>query len=94
MDLKNTPRSLGIDPRDELVAAANEMMFRTGYYTAQRYNEPWFHDRLNPGFNAHNDITGTPTSAVNVFVAEWGYFVGAVAIELITIATILFTFYG
>lgn len=83
-----------IDPREDMVAAANELMFRAGFYTAQRYNEAWFQDRLEDGLYAHYNVTGTPTNAVNVFVTHWAYFAGAATLEIITISAILFTFFG
>ena len=82
------------DPLPNVVALANELMFRAGFYTAQRYDAVWFQDRLDPGWDAHYNVTGTPVSTVNVFVTDWRYFIGAAALEIITVLAILFTFYG
>lgn len=80
------------DPFDDVLAY--ELMFRAGIYTAQRYNASWFQDRLDPGWEVHRNVTGTPVSPVNVFVTDWRYFAGASSLEIVSIVAILFTFYG
>ncbi len=48
------------DPRDQVMAALNEMMFRTGVYTAQHYNESYLKSRIDNGLEINYNVTGTP----------------------------------
>ena len=76
------------------MASLNEIMFRTGVYTAQKYNETHLKSRIDDGLEIRVNATGTPLSPVNVFHSDFGYFAGAAAVELFSILAILFTFYG
>lgn len=81
-------------PQDDILAAANEMMFRVGYQTVQQYDASWFEGKLDPGVITRHNVTGTPISPINVFVTDYRYYAGAVVLEVVTILAILVTFYG
>lgn len=82
------------DPRDDILASLNQLMFRIGVYTAQHYNESYLKPLLDEGVEITYNTTGVPLSEVDVFHSDFSYFSGAVAVELFTILAILYTFYG
>ena len=82
------------DPRDSIMIVANELMFRSGLYASQRYNDGLLQSRMDEGLAIHTNVTGKVTSPVNVFAVDYRFFAAAAAIELFTIVVILFTFYG
>ena len=82
------------DPRNDLLAALNEIMFRVGVYTAQNFNETYLKTRIDPGLEVSYNTTGVPLTAVQVFHTDFAYFIGAAVVELVCILTIMYTFYG
>ena len=82
------------DPRNDLLAALNEIMFRVGVYTAQNFNETYLKSRIDPGLAVNYNTTGIPLTAVQVFHTDFAYFIGAAVVELVCILTIMYTFYG
>ena len=82
------------DPRDEIMAAMNEIMFRTGIYTAQHYNKSYLEPLIDPGQEIYYDVAGTPTSEVEVFHSDFRWFAGAAAVQMFCILVISLTFYG
>lgn len=82
------------NPRDNVLAVLNEVMFRTGVYTAKHYNETYLKSRIDDGLEIHYNVTGTPLSQIEVFDSDFAYFAGAAAVELFCILAILFTFSG
>lgn len=83
-----------INPRDQVIAGLNEVMFRTGLHFARTYDEAWIQERTDNGLEVYTNVTATPQSPVDVFKSDFHYFAAAAAIELFTILIILFTFYG
>ena len=81
------------DPRDDVMAALNEVMFRTGVYTAQKYTEKHLRPLIEDLPISYN-VTGILLSPVNVFESNFSYFAGAATVQIFSILTILFTFYG
>lgn len=82
------------DPREQILASLNEIMFRTGVYVAQNYDEMWLKDRMDDGLESHYNVTGTPLTPVNFFEADLTYFFAAAVVEVLTVVAILYTFYG
>lgn len=82
------------DPRSDIMAGLNELMFRTGVYAAHHLNQTDLETRIDSGLDISYNVSGTQTSPVNVFVSDFSYFAGAAAVQVFTIAIILFTFYG
>lgn len=83
------------DPREDMMASLNELMFRRGVYAAQNYNETYLKPKLDDGLEIYNrSITGYQTSPELVYSSDFSYCAGAAIVQLLTIFTILFTFYG
>lgn len=82
------------DPRDEVMAALNEIMFRIGAYWASVSNQSDLELLLDKGVEIRRNITGTLISPVNVFRVNFAYFAGAAIIELFAIGVVMFTLYG
>ena len=82
------------DPRDDIMSHLNQLMFRTGVYTAKHYNESYLRPQLDDGLEIYYNITGTPLSPINVYEADFAYFAGAATVELFCVLCILFTFRG
>lgn len=82
------------DPRDKVMAAMNELMFRAGIYAAQIFNETYLQTLLDPGLNVHYNVSGIPETPINVFKSNFHYFAGAAIVELLTILLIATTFNG
>jgi hypothetical protein len=82
------------DPRDEVMAALNELMFRTGLYTAKQYNRTYLELLLDPGLEIEYKVEGTQIGNVEVFQSDMAYFAGAAVVELIAMLAILLTYYG
>lgn len=82
------------DPRDEIMATLNELMFRTGVHAAQIMTEAQLKSMMDDGLEVHTKVQGTPLNPVNVFHSNLNWLVGAAAVNLFSILIILFTFYG
>ena len=82
------------DPRDEILAALNELMFRTGVYAAQNFDDTWLKAKMDDGLEVISTVEGIPQSVIDVFHSDMRWFAGAAAVELFSILIILFTFYG
>ena len=82
------------DPRENIMAALNELAFRTGVYTANTYNDGFLKPMIDDDLEIYYNLTGIQKTPINVFEADFSYFAGAAAVELFTILIILFTFYG
>lgn len=82
------------DPRSDIMAALNELAFRTGVYAATHYDEAFLRPRVDDNLPIYYNISGMQRTPINVFRADMNYFAGAAAVELLTILIILFTFYG
>ena len=80
------------DPRDDMMAALNELMFRTGVFAAQSSNSSFL--QMDAGLTAYYSTMGKALSPINVFESDFAYFAGAAAVEGSCILAILFTFYG
>ena len=74
--------------------ALNELVFRTGVYTALNYNDDFLAKHLDPGLQVHYNVTGRTVSSVNIFHSDFRYFAAAAAVQLFTLLTILGTFWG
>jgi hypothetical protein len=81
------------DPRPEVMRALNELVFRTGVYTALNYDDDFFAKYLDDGLQVHYNITGQTRSSVNVFHSDFHYFAVAAAVQLFTLLVILGTFW-
>lgn len=80
------------DPRDEIVAALNELMFRGGaHYASASPSE--LKPALDDGVKVVSNVTGVVTTRINVFKTDWTYFAGAAVVELLTVCAILATFW-
>lgn len=82
------------DPRDQIFAGLNEIMFRTGLHAAQTKDETWLKSRIDDDLEINTIITGIPQSPVDLFKSNFNYFAAAAAVELFTIFLVAFTFYG
>jgi hypothetical protein len=82
------------DPRDDIMARLNELMFRLGVHYGSVASQAELDSYLDEGVSISNNITGVTISSVNVFKTDFAYFAGAAIIELFTIIVILFTFWG
>ena len=82
------------DPRDDVMASLNELLFRVGVDTAARYSEDYLKDRLDPGLEIKYNVTGVAASAVEMYHSDFRWYAGAASLELFCIFAILFTFYG
>lgn len=82
------------DPQDKILSSLNQLMFRTGVHAAQTYNETYLKSRLDPGLEITYSVEGSPPNTVNVFKSNFSWFAGAAVMELFTISTIAFTFWG
>lgn len=84
------------NPRDEVMASLNNLLFRIGVDTAAKYNE----SELRPLLDADHSldirytVMGDIVSQTEVFHSDFGWFAGAAALELFCILSILITFYG
>ena len=82
------------DPRQDVMASLNELMFRTGVYTAKQYSEPDLTALIDDGLDVHYNLTGRPTSQIELYHSNFAYFAGAAAVQLFTIVVALTTFHG
>lgn len=82
------------DPFDSILAAMNNMMFRTGVHVAQTYNETHLQSMMDDGLKVNYNTTGTVISPVNVFESNFHWFAAAASVQLFSILVVLFTFYG
>ncbi|KAK5168607.1 uncharacterized protein LTR77_005916 [Saxophila tyrrhenica] len=82
------------DPRDGIMAKLNELMFRTGVYVAQHYDDDYLRPLLDEGLESNSTVPGSLISPVEVFHSDMSYFAGAAAVQLLAILAILVTFYG
>ena len=82
------------NPRNEVLAALNELMFRTGVHAAQIMDETQLKSMMDDGLEVHTTVQGTPLTPVNVFHSDLNWFAAAAAVNLFSILIILFTFYG
>lgn len=80
------------DPRDEITAFLNELMFRAGVHYASM-SAPEIESAFDEGVEVVSNVTGVITSQINVFKTDWSYFGGAVAVELLAICAVLATFW-
>ena len=82
------------DPRDDVMAKLNELMFRLGAHYAAVETQTQLEPYLDRGVSISQNVTGVTIASVNVFKTDFAYFAGAAVIELFTIIVILFTFWG
>lgn len=82
------------DPRPDVMSALNELVFRTGVYTALNYDENFFKAHLDDGLQVHYNVTGQKLSPVNAFHSDFRYFAAAASAQLFTVLVILITFWG
>lgn len=82
------------DPRDEIMASLNELLFRTGLYTAQKYDKSYLEPLIDAGQEIYYNVTGSPKTPVEIFHSDFRWFAGAAAVELFSIIVVLLTFFG
>ena len=82
------------DPRDDVMAAANELMFRTGLSAAQKNSAAYLESRMDDGLFVVQNVTGSIVSPTNVYKSDFGYFAAAAMVELFTILIIFVNFRG
>ncbi len=70
------------------------MMFRAGFWFAQNYNHSRLVSTTDPGLQFTYNTTGVLRSPIPVFSSNFNYFIGAAAIQVLTINVLLFNFYG
>ncbi len=62
------------DPRDDIMAVLNEIMFRSGAHYAQIWPEAQLEARLDEGWHVTNNVTGTPLTAINIFQSDFRFY--------------------
>jgi hypothetical protein len=77
-----------------LTSLQNELMFRTGLYVAQQYDDDYLSPLLDEGVTTNNTAVGRLVSPVEVFHADMTFFAAAAGVQLLAIFAILVTFYG
>ncbi len=64
------------DPRDDIMTSLNELMFRTGVYTAQKYSTQQIETLLDSGMQSYYNVSALSTRPDDVFHSNFSYFAG------------------
>jgi hypothetical protein len=83
------------DPRDEVMASLNELMFRASVHYSKIWDTVDQHTTLlDEGIEVWRNVSGQVVSTANVFRTDYKYFGAAAVVELITVCAVLVTFWG
>lgn len=72
----------------------NELMFRIGVHAATQYDLEHLRPLLDQGVEIRQNIIGLDRSAYEVYESAWPFYIGAVLVELLSIALVAATFWG
>jgi len=83
------------DPTNDILNALHEIMFRTALKTANAADTVLIQNAQgNRTFETKQSVHATQTAVQNVFLSQYGYLVGALAVMTLGVLTVIPTFHG